>query len=151
MKAAWLVAAIAAFPALTAHAYCVQNELGDRSIVVEQEPHPDKLRNDRRFVHTIPPGGKQCCRFHDLDCNPGGRQNAVVNLSITIPGEPAYACGYPEGAEPLVKVTGGGTLRVVRNSRKKSAFPYVVRVRTHDRKDLTGPRGLVCPEARKGN
>ena len=56
-----------------------------------------------------------------------------------------YACGYPEGAEPLVKVTGGGTLRIMRNPRSRSAYPYVVRVRTHD-KDLTGPRGLVCPE-----
>jgi hypothetical protein len=147
--AAWL-AALAAMGASVAHAYCVQNELRDRPIVVEQEPHPDKLRGERIFRHTIPPGGKQCCKFHDLDCNPGGRQNSVVNLSIRIPGEPPYACGFPEGAEPNVKVTGGGTLRVLPNSRKKSAYPYVVRVRTHDRKDLTGPRGLVCPPAPKG-
>jgi hypothetical protein len=144
----WLAAALLAAPA--AHAYCVVNELRDRSVVVAQETHPDKLREERRFRHTLAPGQKRCCRFHDLDCNPGGRQNSVVDLSITIPGEPAYACGFPEGAEPNVKVTGGGTLRVVPNPRRKSAIPYVVRVRTHDRKDLTGPRGLACPETPKG-
>ena len=32
-----------------------------------------------------------------------------------------------------VKVTGAGTIRIQRNPRK-SAFPYIVRVRTHDGK-----------------
>jgi len=149
MKRVVLAAALSC-AALGAQAYCVQNDLANRSIVVEQEKHPDSLRDERRFRHTLAPGEKQCCRFHDLDCNPGGRENSVVNLAITIPGEPAYACGFPEGSEPNVKVTGGGTLRVVRNPRRKSAIPYVVRVRTHDRKDLTGPRGLACPEIPKG-
>ena len=147
-RALLLALACAAAPA--AQAYCVQNDLSDRSVVVEQEPNPDPLRQERRFRHTLAPGQKQCCRFHDLDCNPGGRQNSIVNLAVTIPGEPAYACGFPEGAEPNVKVTGGGTLRIVHNPRRKSAYPYLVRVRTHDRKDLTGPRGLACPETPKG-
>ena len=56
-----------------------------------------------------------------------------------------------KGAAWLAALAAGdGTLRVLPNSRKKSAYPYVVRVRTHDRKDLTGPRGLVCPPAPKG-
>jgi hypothetical protein len=146
-----LLALAALGAAASAQAYCVQNELRDRAVVVEQEPNPDPLRRDRIFRHTLQPGEKRCCRFHDLDCNPGGRQDAVVNLSVRIPGEPEYACGYPAGAEPFVKVTGGGTLRIVRNPRRRSATPYVVRVRTHDRKDLTGPRGLACPEPPKGN
>ena len=145
-----LLALAALGAAATAQAYCVQNELRDRDVVVEQEPHPDALRRDRTFRHTLKPGEKQCCRFHDLDCNPGGRQNSTVKLSLRIPGEPEYACGFPAGAEPFVTVTGGGTLRVVRNPRQKSAVPYVVRVRTHDRKDLTGPRGLACPDPPKG-
>ena len=145
-----LLALVALGVAATAQAYCVQNELRDRSVVVEQEPHPDPLRRDRTFRHTLGPGEKQCCRFHDLDCNPGGRQNSTLNLSVRIPGTPEYACGFPAGAEPFVTVTGGGTMRVVPNSRRKSAIPYVVRIRTHDRKDLTGPRGLACPELPKG-
>jgi hypothetical protein len=128
-----------------ANAYCIYNQLGDRSLVVEQEPHPDKLRDERRLKATIPPGASHCCPFHNLDCNPRGRNNSVVNLSVTIPGDPPYACGFPEGAAPNVKVTGGGTLRVQKNPRSKSAYPYIVRIYTHDRKDLTGPRGLVCP------
>ena len=145
-----LLALAALGAAVSAQAYCVQNELRDRSVVVEQEPNSDPLRRDRIFRHTLAPGEKQCCRFHDLDCNPGGRQNSVLNLSVRIPGAPEYVCGFPVGAEPYVKVTGGGTLRIVPNPRRKSATPYVVRIRTHDRKDLTGPRGLACPEPPKG-
>ena len=138
-----LLAALAA--TLPVQAYCVHNQLTDRVVRVEQEAHPDKLRDERAFRFELKPGEKRCCNFHNLDCNPLGRQNSVVGLAVLIPGEPTYACGYPEGAEPQVKVTGGGTLRIVKNSRKSSAYPYVARVRTHD-KDLTGPRGLVCPE-----
>ena len=145
-----VVALLACGLPFAASAYCVHNDLRDRRVEVTQEPHPDRLRDERRFRHTLAPGERRCCNFHDLDCNPGGRQNSVVNLVIRIPGEPPYACGFPEGAEPNVKVTGAGTLRLVPNPRKKSAYPVVVRVRTHDRKDLTGPRGLVCPEDRKG-
>ena len=144
MRALLLLLACALAP--SARAYCVQNELPDRVVRVEQEGHPDKLRDERAFRHDLKPGERRCCGFHQLDCNPLGRQNSVVHLAVTIPGEPTYACGYPEGTEPNVKVTGGGTLRIVKNSRKSSAYPYVVRVRTHDRKDLTGPRGMVCPE-----
>jgi hypothetical protein len=129
-----------------ARAYCVYNQLKDREITVEQEPHPDKLRDERRFRATLAPGRSQCCKLHALDCNPGGRDNSVVNLAIRISGAPAYHCGFPEGSEPNVKVTGNGTVRVMANPRDASAYPYIVRVRTHDRKDLTGPRGLPCPE-----
>jgi hypothetical protein len=130
-----------------AAAYCVHNQLKDREVSVEQETHPDKLRDERRFRATLKPGQTQCCKFHNLDCNPGGRDNSVANLAIRIPGEPAYECGFPEGAEPNVKVTGNGTVRILANPRQ-SAYPFIVRIRTHDRKDLTGPRGLTCPEAK---
>jgi hypothetical protein len=133
--------------AAQAHAYCVHNQLKDREVVVQQEQHPDALRDDRRFRATLKPGESKCCAFHRLDCNPGGRANSVVNLAITIPGEPPHECGFPEGAEPNVKVTGAGTIRILRNPRSKSAHPYIVRIRTHDRQDLTGPKGLVCPES----
>lgn len=129
-------------------AYCVYNQLPDRSVTIEQEKHPDALRDERRMRATLAPGQSRCCRFHSLDCNPEGRQESVVRLAIRIAGAPAYECGYPEGAQPDVKVTGGGTVRILPNPRKSSAFPYIVRVRTHDRKDLTGPRGLTCPPAR---
>jgi len=125
-------------------AYCVHNET-DRTITVLQERHPDSMRNDRRFDRSLAPGTSACCQFHKLDCNPEGRANSVVNLELRITGEPPYVCGFPQGAEPNVKVTGAGTIRILRNPRR-SAFPYVVRVRTHDRKDLTGPRGVACTE-----
>jgi len=141
-----LLATLALTAAAEARAYCVHNQLTDREVTVEQERHPDPLRNERRFKALLKPGESRCCPFHRLDCNPRGRNNSVVNLAVTIPGEPAYACGFPEGAEPNVKVTGSGTIRITRNPRR-SAFPYLVRVRTHDRQELTGPRGLVCPEA----
>jgi hypothetical protein len=140
--------ALASLGASHAYAYCIYNDLPDRPITVEQETHPDPLREERRLKATLAPGEKRCCAFHSLDCNPEGRQNSVVNLAIRIPGTPAYECGYPAGAEPNVKVTGGGTVHVLRNPRRRSAYPFIVRVRTHDRKDLTGPRGLACPPAR---
>jgi hypothetical protein len=136
----------AAVLAPAAHAYCVSNQLKDRSVSVEQERRADPLRDEHRFRAILAPGQSHCCRFHDLDCNPEGRENSVVNLEIRILGEPAYECGYPAGAQPNVKVTGGGTVRVMANPRH-GASPFIVRVRTHDRKDLTGPRGLTCPLA----
>ena len=146
------VLSLAAFLALCtlasqAHAYCIYNQLQDRTVTVEQERHPDSLRNERRMRATLAPGQSRCCRFHSLDCNPEGRQDSVVSLAVHIPGKPAFECGYPEGAQPNVKVTGGGTIRILPNPRRSSAYPYIVRVRTHDRKDLTGPRGLACPPA----
>src|SRR5262249_55612781 len=74
--------------------------------------------------------------------------SSIVNLAIRIAGAPAYDCGFPQGAEPNVKVTGGGTIRVLPNPRRKSAVPYILRIRAHDGKDLTGPRGLACPESK---
>lgn len=142
-----LALALALAVAAPAHAYCVHNQLTDREVRVEQERHPDALRNDRRLRATLKPGESRCCPFHRLDCNPRGRNNSVVNLAITIPGQPAYECGFPEGAEPNVKVTGAGTIRIVRNPRQ-STHPYIVRVRTHDRQELTGPKGLACPATR---
>ena len=138
-----LAAMLLAAPA-GVHAYCVQNQLSFRSVRVEQEPHPDKLRDERAFRHTLAPGERKCCHFKNLDCNPLGRRDAIASLLVTIPGEPEYYCGYPEGSAPIVKVTGGGMIRIQENSRRKSATPFVVRVRTHDQ-DITGPRGLPCP------
>jgi|KBSSwiStaDraftv2_1062776.scaffolds.fasta_scaffold1112449_2 hypothetical protein len=139
-----LAALIGLAAAQHAHAYCVYNDT-DRELSVVQEKHPDSMRDERKFRRVLPPKSQACCEFHKLDCNPEGRQNAVVNLEVRILGEPPWVCGYPSGAEPNVKVTGAGTIRILPNSRK-SAFPYVVRVRTHDRKDLTGPRGVPCTE-----
>lgn len=135
------------FAASQAHAYCVYNDT-DREVSVVQEKHPDSMRDERKLRRVLAPKSHACCEFHKLDCNPEGRQNAVVNLEVRILGEPPWVCGYPSGAEPNVKVTGAGTIRILPNSRK-SAFPYVVRVRTHDRKDLTGPRGVQCTEPKE--
>ena len=141
-----LAATLLAFAASHAHAYCVYND-SDREVSVVQERHPDSMRDERKLKRVLGPRSQVCCEFHKLDCNPGGRANSVVNLEVRILGEPAYSCGFPPGAEPNVKVTGAGTIRVLHNPRR-SAYPYVVRVRTHDRKDLTGPRGLACTDSK---
>lgn len=139
-----LFAALSLFAVSHAHAYCVHNET-DRDVSVVQERHPNAMRDERKLNRVLEPKSRVCCDFHKLDCNPLGRANSVVNLEVRILGEPAYACGFPHGTEPNVKVTGAGTIRILPNPRR-SAYPYVVRVRTHDRKDLTGPRGLACTE-----
>jgi hypothetical protein len=132
------------------HAYCVYNEI-DREVAVTQERHPSSMRDERKLHATLAPGAHVCCERRNLDCNPEGRANGIVNLEMRILGEPRYVCGFPAGREPDVKVTGAGTIRIQRNPRK-SAFPYVVRVRTHDGKNVTGPRGLACTEPKtKGN
>jgi hypothetical protein len=126
-----------------AGAYCIQNQLTDRDVAVEQEHHPDFLRDERRMRATLKPGESTCCKSHELDCNPLGRDNSVVNLAITLPGEPLYECAFPPGAG--VKVTGSGTIRILPNPNKKSSNPYIVRIGTND-KDLTGPSGVPCLE-----
>ena len=134
-----------------ASAYCIYNQLPDRSVRVEQDVHPDKLRDERRLKAIIPPGRSACCPFHNLDCNPLGRDNSLVNLSVTIPGDPEFVCAFAPSTEPLLKLTGGATVRVEPNARR-SAYPYIVRIRTHDGKSSTPPKGLACvPTKPKGN
>ena len=127
-----------------AHAYCIHNQLKDREVSIEQDEHPDPMRNDRRMKTTIAPGGKVCCDFHQLDCNPTGRENGLVGLRTSVSGQPEYLCAF-DRREPFLKVTGAGTIRILRNPRSRSPNPYIVRIRTQDRHDLTGPKGLACP------
>jgi len=145
-----LIALLALCAASCANAYCVYNQI-DREVSVAQERHPNPSRDERKLKATLAPGGHVCCEFHKLDCNPEGRAKGIVNLEVRILGEPPYVCGFPAGREPNVKVTGAGTIRIERNPRR-SAFPYIVRVRTHDGKNVTGPRGLACTEPKtRGN
>ena len=137
----WIVLLIFMLGAAQARAYCIHNQLKDRDVSVEQDTHPDALRNDRRMRVTLKPGESKCCQFHELDCNPEGRNNSVVKLLVQIPGTPEYEC-TPPGPDPLLKVTGSGSIRIQPNPRK-SANPYIVRIATLD-KDLTGPSGVPC-------
>ena len=139
----WIVLLILMLGAAQARAYCIHNQLKDRDVSVEQETHPDALRDERRMRATLKPGESKCCQFHELDCNPGGRSNSVVKLLVQIPGTPEYEC-TPPGPDPLLKVTGSGSIRIQPNPRK-SANPYIVRIGTLD-KDLTGPSGVPCQE-----
>ena len=132
--------------AFEARAYCVYNGLRDRSVAIVQEEHPERSRDARKLSVTLKPGQSQCCNFYNLDCNPGGREEAVVGLSVKIVEEPDVTCGLPGGRnkENQVSVTGTGTLRVMPNNRKSVEVPYVVRARAHDGKDLSGPAGIAC-------
>ena len=131
-----------------AWSFCAYNDLKDRPITLTQEDHPDWKRQDNRFRKTIPPGGNACCEFKNLDCNPNGRQNSLVGMQVVVDGDPPLKCG-PAGTPDKgrqVKVPGDGSLRVVPNPRaeKGSTAPYVARVWTHDKQDVTGPAGLPC-------
>ena len=133
-----------------AHAFCVYNELKDRSVSLVQEDHPDWKRQESRFQKTLKPGASACCEFKNLDCNPNGRQNSLVGLDVAVEGEAALKCG-PVGVPAkarVVKVMGAGTVRVVPNPRydakKEGTSPYIVRVWSHDNQDITGPAGLPC-------
>lgn len=143
-------ALLAAAAAPGASAFCVYNELKDKPVSLAQEEHPDWKRNDARFRKTVPPGGNACCEFKNLDCNPNGRQNSLVGLEVAVvDGDRTLKCGpvgTPEKGRQ-VKVSGDGTLRVVPNPKagdKGSTAPYIVRVWTHDKQDVTGPSGLPC-------
>lgn len=140
-----LLLAFGVAAALPAGAYCLQNDLRDRHVFIEQAQLKDKLREDRILRVSLKPGQRHCCR--NLDCNPGGRSESTVELHVKVIGEPEYVCA-PEGVE-TVKVTGDGLLRVQRNARKSELSPYVVRIRSGE-KDLTGPRGVPCLEPKKG-
>ena len=136
-----LLALACAAAALPAGAYCIHNQLRDRSIFIEQEPVTDTLREDRTLAVKLGPGKTHCCR--NLDCNPGGRSESVVTLWIKVLGDPEYICSFAEGYRDL-KVTGDGTVRVQHNPRHpKSSVPYIARIRSGE-KDLTGPAGLSC-------
>ena len=139
MKRTWLLAAMLA-PTLSAHAYCIHNEIQGRDVRVVRDITKGSLLDT-----VLKPGEKYCCSSKDLDCNPEGKITATVGVDITIAGDPAFRCGILDRSGTSVNLTGGGTARVVNNPRKASAIPYVVRVRTQDR-DVSGPSGLACQE-----
>jgi hypothetical protein len=124
-----------------AGAYCLQNDLKDRDVFIEQERLKSGLREGKELRVSLKPGQKHCCR--NLDCNPGGRSESTTELYVTVMGAPEYRCA-PEKMDS-VKVTGDGLLRIQRNPRKSELSPYIVRVRSGD-KDLTGPAGVTCLE-----
>ena len=141
MKLRTLLALSCLAASLPAGAYCIENQLRDKVVFIEQEPVKDKLREDRTLAVKLAPGKSHCCR--NLDCNPGGRSESVVTLWIKVLGEPEYTCSFAEGYRDI-KVTGDGTVRVQHNPRHpKSSVPYIVRVRS-GQKDLSGPAGLAC-------
>ena len=129
-------------PVLPAGAYCIHNELKGRDVRVAGE-----LGRKASLDIVVKSGDKYCCNPKDLDCNPEGKITANVDLAITILGSPEYACGIRDRSGALVKVTGGGSVRVVNNPKSSSANPYVVRVRTQDR-DVSGPSGVACNESK---
>jgi hypothetical protein len=127
--------------ALPARAYCLHNELPDRDVYIEQARLKSNLREGNELRVALKPGEKHCCR--NLNCNPGGRSESTVELTVSVLGQPEYKCA-PERVEG-VTITGDGVLRVQRNTRKSELSPYIVRIRS-GQKDLTGPRGVTCLE-----
>ena len=146
-----LAAALAAFGLADAAAYCIYNGLRERTVSVVQDDHPEKSRQDRKLNITLNPGQSQCCNFYNLDCNPSGREEGIVGFRIKILEEPDIRCGLPGGKfqEDQVTVTGTGSLRVMPNTRRSQTVPYVVRARTREGKDLSGPTGIACRKPAK--
>jgi hypothetical protein len=131
----------------TANAYCIYNDTRDREVSLKQELHPDALRDERKINTTVAAGKHICCEVKQLDCNPEGSVNSSVNFDVHIEGEPIYACVMPEGAKQM-KVPSAGTVRILANPRKGSAFPYVVRMTNASGGDITPPNGVNCFEWR---
>jgi hypothetical protein len=131
-------------PMLPAGAYCIHNELKGHDVRIQR----DNTRGGAIDL-VLKPGDKYCCSPKDTECNPEGKITANVDLALTVMGQPQYACGVNDRGAPLVKVTGGGTARIVDNPKKSSANPFVVRVRTQDR-DVSGPSGVACNEKKGG-
>jgi len=131
-------------PALPASAYCIHNDLKGTEVRIAR----DNSRGGAIDL-TLKPGDKYCCTPKDTDCNPEGKITSNVDFEVTVLGKPLYACGINDRGSPMVKVTGGGTARVVDNPKKSSAHPYVVRVRTQER-DVSGPSGVACNEKKGG-
>jgi hypothetical protein len=150
-SSALLAAAVMALVAGEASAWCVKNELRIRSVRVEQDTHPEREREGKEARVTLAPGERFCCKVKDLDCNPLRRIDSYVPLTVRVPGEPVYECGFPAGAEPGVTITGGSNARITENPRYpgRSSIPYLLRIRTQDGHDSTGPAGLPCPPAKK--
>ena len=149
--ARWFLPFLALAAAAEAQAYCLYNGLRDRNVSFVQEEHPERSREPRKLNLTLKPGQQHCCNFYNLDCNPGGREEAVVGLAISIVEEPELKCGLPGGRykENQVSVTGTSNLRVMPNNRRSEAIPYVIRIRARDGKDLTGPTGVACRKPSK--
>ena len=131
-------------PVLPASAYCINNELKGRDVRIER----DNSKGPAMDL-VLKGGDKFCCQPKDTECNPEGKITANVDLAISVLGNPTYACGVNDRGAPLVKVTGGGTVRIANNPKKGSALPYVVFVRTQDR-DVSGPSGVACNEKKGG-
>ena len=83
-----------------AQAFCVHNDLKDRTVTVTQEEHPDWKRQDTRFVKKIAPGTNTCCEFKNMDCNPNGRQNSLVGFEVVVDGDPALRVTEIAAAAP---------------------------------------------------
>lgn len=135
----------------TASAYCITNHLKEREVRIEQEEHKDPDRRGRELSKTLAPGEKVCCKVKDLDCNPTRRVDGYVELTVRVVGEPVYECGYPPGKEPGATITGASQVGIYPNPKypNGSSIPFVLRYWAQDGKDLTGPRGLACPAAKK--
>ena len=132
-------------PALPASAYCIHNDLKSNEVRIVR----DNTRGGGAMDLVLKPGDKFCCTPKDTDCNPEGKITANVDIEVMVLGKPVYACGVNDRGSPLIKVTGGGTARVVDNPKKSSANPFVVRVRTQER-DVSGPSGVACNEKKGG-
>ena len=145
MKLQTLVLAALLAPAIPAQAYCIHNDLKDRDVKMVAELRKGSLD------YTLRPGEKFCCTPKDTECNPEGKITSNLDLEITVLGKPEFKCGIGNRANALVKITGAGTARVVNNPKAKSELPYVVRVKGQDGRDVSGPAGLSCNEAKKGN
>ena len=140
-----LVACLA--PIASAHAYCVHNDLASGEVRLSSQ-----LGGRGTLQMTLRPGEKFCCAPKDTECNPEGKITSNLDLEVAVLGKPEYRCGVEDRSGAILKITGGGTARVVPNPKAKSQLPYVVRVRSQDGRDVSGPSGVACHEFKpKGN
>jgi hypothetical protein len=143
----WIVLLILMLGAAQARAYCIYNQLKDRDVSVEQDKHPDALRDDRRMRVTLKPGESKCCQFHELDCNPEGRSNSVVKL-LADPGTPQT--NARPGPDPLLTDRPGRSASspIHKSQPYISASPRSTRTSTGPRACRQEPRSKQVRQSR---
>jgi hypothetical protein len=68
----------------TAHAFCVQNNVGGNLKVFEQTSPEEPLNHMKTFESRVAQGENKCCNWQNADCNPAKRQNAILGTYVYI-------------------------------------------------------------------
>ncbi|ORX47185.1 hypothetical protein DM01DRAFT_1377298 [Hesseltinella vesiculosa] len=89
-----------------ANAFCFENALDSFHVYVEQISNYTGLK-DVAFRKEIQAGGKECCNFHNLDCNQNSSDNDVMTSFLTSVVDPTTGYRYPDTLLEIQVPSGG--------------------------------------------